>query len=98
MNNMELEVNLNQTVKFKLTQEGEDSIYNYYMNSGLSYGDARKCYRNQIEKLDSKGFNTMQLHEFMNIFGQDTFIGRKPVIEKNTLIICEDYFRGEVRQ
>lgn len=76
-------INLNDTVKFKLTDYGKEIWYH-------QYDDLNKFFTIEPEypKVDEDGYTYMQLWSFMKLYGKHIYMGSKNVIEPLELI-CE---------
>lgn len=80
-------INLNDTVKVKLTDRGKDIYYHQFDNL------IRDCHAVRVNikikraypKVDNDGFTKFQLHAFMNLYGEYLTIGSEPVIEGNDI-------------
>jgi hypothetical protein len=77
--------NLNDQVKFRLTNLGKKVLTKYLQEQREKYGiDAHECY-----KTDCAGDMRIPLHDFMLVFGPAMGIGfDNQVIEKNELTFC----------
>ena len=69
--------NFNNHIKVKLKPEGIKVFEEYY--------DYRI-----VPKIDDEGYTEMQIHEFMNIFGDTMYVGRVPVVDLYFIIECEE--------
>ena len=69
--------NFNNHIKVKLKPEGIKIFLEYY--------DYRI-----VPKIDDEGYTEMQIHEFMNIFGDTMQMGRIPVVDMYFYIECEE--------
>jgi len=78
--------NLNDWVKFELTQYGNGVLERYLKEQKEAFGcDARELY-----KPDSLGHIKLQLHEFMRVFGPSMPITfNNQLIVKNELIFTD---------
>jgi hypothetical protein len=61
-------LNLNQSVKVKLTPLGIEKYIQHYNH-------------NLTPKIDEQGYTTLQIHEFMNVFGQYMTIGYQNMLD-----------------
>lgn len=61
---MQVKINLNETIKVKLTPKGIDHYFNYYRDINLS----RELFNNTI-KIDNECYTDFQFHSFIDIFG-----------------------------
>lgn len=80
-------INLNEIVKFRLTDLGKDIFYHQYDSVNetiVNYGG--KPIKPEMPKVDSDGFTEMQLWEFMKVFGPHTGMAMKNYIEPLEII------------
>lgn len=74
--------NLNDIVKFKLTDYGKYILDDYFKTQREKYGiDAHELY-----EADWCGYIHLYLHDFMNVFGSHCVIGKPQIIERNELV------------
>lgn len=77
--------NLDDNIKFKLTEPGEKILADYLVAQRKVHGiDAASCYRK-----DDHGYIHLQAWEFMRLFGphmKPTFCG---IVEGSKIIFCE---------
>lgn len=78
------QVNLNDYVKFKLTDSGNKIIEKYRLK--LSEMINQEVSRDVVVKTDENGFEYMTLWEFMKVFGDHFHNGANPVVEDNNLL------------
>lgn len=77
----EVRINLNEIVKFKLTDYGKDIYYHRYdsLNEFM-----QMCFGKQIDasmpKVDEEGYTEMRLWEFMGIYGPHMGLAKKECI------------------
>lgn len=90
MSNNEIAINLNEEVRFKLTDYGRE-VYSRYL--GLEYDDLIKdnddlfkIFKYVGSQVDENGYCEMQLWKFMQIFGKEMFMGNKEVIKPLEII------------
>ena len=69
---MEVRINLNEEVKFKLSEHGKEIYRNWH--NGLE------------PKLDDDGYMSMQLWSFMWIFGDHMIVGMPEVVNPLEII------------
>ena len=81
---MKVKINLNETVKVKLTQFGKD-IYTHQYNEIINKHPLLKISRPEI-KVDEKGYTEFTLWEFMNLYGPYMTIGTPEVIKPLEII------------
>lgn len=82
-----MKVNLNDTVKFRITEHGQKILNVYFIKLEEYYKLPKDCVDYKKEKF-SKDIIEMQLWEFMNIFGSAQHCGADSISEKNTIEIC----------
>lgn len=89
-------ININSSVKFKLTELGEEvlRVYDEDTKEKLKkYGIISKTKR----KTDENGFYLMQLWKVMRIFGEGCSVAKDPPFVKCELLIEEkDVKKGEI--
>lgn len=83
---MEVRINLNEIVKFKLSERGKEIYRHRYDKYGL-FG------YNREPILDDDGYMSMQLWTFMQIFGEHMTLGMSEVL--NPLEIIYEESEGE---
>ena len=76
-------VNLNEYVKFKLTDKGNKIIENH--RKTLSKLVGYEVSRDTVVKVDRNGYEYLQLWEFMKIFSDEMRNGQEPLVENNNL-------------
>jgi len=88
-----MKINLNKTIKVKLTDFGKSvlyasiaSIYEDCPDRTYAHKHTQDYYNMKINT-DDDGFQEFSIHEFCNIFGGDMIMGSKPVIEGNDIFI-----------
>lgn len=84
---MEVKINLNEPVKFKLTDYGK-YVY-YHLFDGLNEiikQRGGKPIEPTIPKVDDEGYTEMQLWYFMNIYGKHMNMGCNNVVESLEII------------
>lgn len=89
----EVRINLNEPVKFKLTDKGKDIFYHQYdvfNKRMLDSGRACSLIEPYFPKEDSNGYTTMQLWEFMNLYGPYMKIGFQNVLRPLEIIYQEE--------
>lgn len=80
-------INLNDTVKFKLTDYGKDIWYHQY--DELNRLSRKEIIKPEFPKVDEDGYTSMQLWCFMELYGPHIHWNAKNVIEPLELI-CEE--------
>lgn len=83
----EVRINLNENVRFKLTDAGLE-IYRH------QYDEVKSLYpqigiKPPEPKLDSDGYASMQLHHFMSVYGPHLVPGKPTPIEKLEIVYDE---------
>jgi hypothetical protein len=83
-----VKVNLNQKVKFHLTEEGKTYLKAFNESEIKTYGSS---FKPASLNYDAKtGMVVMQLHEFMYTFGRGTFVGAPNYIVDNNIFISNE--------
>lgn len=84
-------LNMNSTIKVKLTPFGADIFYHQFdelnkkvLNSGGS------PIRPRMPEIDNEGFSKFQLHHFINLYGDYMTVGQKNVVEDISIYIDEE--------
>lgn len=96
---MEIRINLNERVKFKLSERGKEIYRHRYDGYGFEY--------NREPELDDDGYMSMQLWMFMQIFGEHMVMGMSEVLKPLEIIYekreqigewvrCEDRLPDEI--
>lgn len=82
-------INLNDTVKFKLTDRGKDIYYHQYdeLNERIVKRGGRRPIEPAMPKVDSEGYTKMQLWCFIELFGPHTGWGMENYIEHLEIIL-----------
>lgn len=83
MPNYNVTVNLNATIKFKLTKEGEE------LTKRLSEAERFKFqlkFPREIKRTED-GFVEMQLWDFCNFYGPELYVGSSQYLEDNSIHI-----------
>ena len=75
---MEVKINLNEKVKFKLSERGKEIYRHRYDGYGFEY--------NREPELDDNGYMEMQLWMFMQIFGEHMIMGISEVLDPLEII------------
>jgi len=87
---MEVKINLNSWIKFKLTDYGEDKYYEHYDEfNKIITQNGGKALTLPMLRTDKDGYTYMQLWEFMNKFGKYMILGNKDEIINPLEIIYE---------
>ena len=88
----EIPINLNNFVKFKLTDLGKKvwDHQNDELNEFIA-GAGAPPLKPRILDVDEEGYMKLQLWEFMNVFGEAMHMGFDTIIEQNTLVYEYDF-------
>lgn len=81
MPNYNVTANLNSTIKFKLTKEGEE------LTKRLSEAERFKFklkFSREIKRTED-GFVEMQLWDFCNFYGPELYVGSSQYLEDNSI-------------
>tara|TARA_R110000796_G_scaffold242285_1_gene364314 strand:+ start:336 stop:599 length:264 start_codon:yes stop_codon:yes gene_type:complete len=84
----EIKFNINHYVKAKITEHGYSvwaDSYNKYSTKPLNTESIIKL-RNRADK---DGYTSFQMHNFMNVFGENTGMGSKMCFDTNIIIMPE---------
>jgi hypothetical protein len=74
-----IKINLNETVKVKLTDLGKDIYYHQFDDLNECYG--RQIVKPRFPKCDDEGYTKFQLWEFMELYGEHMGMCKPNVIE-----------------
>lgn len=93
---MKVVVNLNETVRFKLTEHGKEVYRAQFdeLNEFLKSKRAPLCHRPEPD-IDAEGYTKMQLWSFMGVFGPHTGVGLKPCIEPIEIVVDVESYKKE---
>ena len=80
-------INLNDIIKVKLTPLGADIFYHQYDKLNKDYG--RCVIEPHLPTVDEKGYTKLQLHQFMELYGEHIGIAKPNVIEPLDIILCD---------
>ena len=92
-NEMEVKINLNESVKFKLTDYGKDIYYHRFDESNefiKQFGG--KPIEPTMPEVDEEGYTKMQLWYFMYIYGKYMEMGCENVVEHLEIIYEPEKF------
>ena len=76
-----VKTNLNLYIKVKLNDYGKKIHRDYWKDV---------CRDTNIPydlEIDEEGYSTFQMHDFIHTFGEDIYLGAKPVLETNNVLI-----------
>ena len=86
-----MEVNLNHTIKVKLTDLGNKIYEDFLQNEYKSLSHCPDIAKIRLGKAkDQDGYIHFQLWEFMSIFGEHFYVGSEAVTEDNEIIFPDD--------
>lgn len=79
---MEIRINLNDFVKFKLTDHGKDIFYHRFdvTNDWIARRGGNPI-EPRMPEVDSNGYSKMQLWDFMTLFGPYMQLGQKECVQ-----------------
>ena len=83
-------INLNDTIKVKLTDRGRDIYYHRFDDLIQNRPAVRINIKQSYPKVDDEGFTKFQIHNFMNIYGDYLILGSEPVVEGNNIYFEDD--------
>lgn len=94
-----MKINLNHTIKVKLTDLGNKIYEDYLQNEykSLSHYPGLAAVRLEKEK-DQDGYINFQLWDFMRIFGEHFYVGSEAVTEDNAIITPDDTTTIELQE
>lgn len=81
-----MKINLNEIIKVKLTDYGQE-IY-YHRNDDLILHGC-KYVEQKFKKTDENGYSKFQLWDFMNVYGRYMLLGVQNIIEPLEIIYDE---------
>lgn len=76
-----VKTNLNLYIKVKLNDYGKKIHYDYWKDI------CKQCNTHYKLDVDEEGYSTFQIQEFMNMFGEHAYMGAKPFLETNNILI-----------
>ncbi len=74
----EIRINLNESVKVKLTDFAKEIYYHKYDDVNKRYG--KEVCKPSFPEKDENGYSTFQLWNFMNLYGEYISIGSQEII------------------
>lgn len=74
-----MRLNLNESVRVKLTDLGKDIYYHHYDRVNSSYG--KQICKPTMPEVDKDGYTTFQLWRFMEIYGNHIGMCKPDVIK-----------------
>ena len=86
-----MKINLNETVKFKLTDYGKDIYYHQYdeLNEYIKKKGRKPPFEQRMPEVDEKGYTEMQLWCFIELYGNYMGMAKPNVIEPLEIIYTE---------
>lgn len=84
-----IRINLNETVKVRLTDLGKEIYYHRF--DDLNNKQGRTTLKPTFPKVDENGYSTFQLWQFMELYGEHIGIVKQNVIEPLEIV----YEQGE---
>lgn len=79
-------INLNETIKVKLTPLGAEIYYKQFDELNKQYG--REICKPQMPKIDKDGYTEFQLWNFIELYGQHIGMCKPNVIEPLDIVYC----------
>lgn len=79
-------INLNETIKVKLTPYGAEIYYKQFDKLNKQYG--REICKPQMPRIDKDGYTEFQLWHFIELYGQHIGICKPNVIEPLDIVYC----------
>lgn len=80
-------INLNETIKVKLTPYGAEIYYKQFDELNKQYG--REICKPQMPKIDKDGYTEFQLWNFIELYGQHIGMCKPNVIEPLDIVYCK---------
>ena len=93
---IKININLNEPVKFKLTDYGNDIYYHQFdeLNESIKQRGGKPI-EPTMPEVDEEGYTKMQLWHFMNIYGKHMKMGCNNVVEPLEIIYETEETKGE---
>lgn len=79
-------INLNDTIKVKLTPLGAEIYYKQFDELNKQYG--REICKPLMPRIDKDGYTEFQLWHFIELYGQHIGLGKTNVIEPLDIVYC----------
>lgn len=79
-------INLNETIKVKLTPYGAEIYYKQFDELNKQYG--REICKPLMPRIDKDGYTEFQLWHFIELYGQHIGVGKTNVIEPLDIVYC----------
>lgn len=80
-------INLNETIKVKLTPYGAEIYYKQFDELNKQYD--REICKPQMPQIDKDGYTEFQLWNFIELYGQHIGMCKPNVIEPIEIVLCE---------
>lgn len=80
-------INLNETIKVKLTPYGAEIYYKQFDELNKQYG--REICKPQMPRIDKDGYTEFQLWHFMELYGEHIGMCKPNVIEPLDIVYCK---------
>ena len=80
-------INLNETIKAKLTPYGAEIYYKQFDELNKQYG--RQICKPQMPRIDKDGYTEFQLWHFIELYGQHIGMCKPNVIEPLDIVYCK---------
>ena len=81
-------INLNETIKVKLTPYGAEIYYKQFDELNKQYG--REICKPQMPRIDKDGYTEFQLWHFIELYGQHIGMCKPNVIEPLEIVYCRN--------
>ena len=81
-------INLNETIKVKLTPYGAEIYYKQFDELNKQYG--RQICKPHMPRIDKDGYTEFQLWHFMELYGQHIGMCKPNVIEPLEIVYCRN--------
>lgn len=81
-------INLNDTIKVKLTPYGAEIFYHQFDEINKQYG--KNVIEPHMPNIDKDGYTEFQLHVFMKLYGKYMYVGARNVIDPIDIVLSED--------
>lgn len=82
-----IKINLNETIKVKLTPLGAEIYYKQFDELNKQY--SREICKPQMPQIDKDGYTEFQLWNFIELYGQHIGMCKPNVIEPLDIVYCK---------
>ena len=82
-----IKINLNETIKVKLTPYGAEIYYKQFDELNKLHG--REICKPKMPRIDKDGYTEFQLWHFIELYGQHIGMCKPNVIEPLDIVYCE---------